>query len=52
MVYFNRTEGNPIGHMLRFLIFGEGDVPPVTHEFLRHSIDEGGYPVDSGRPNM
>jgi len=37
-VYFNWTEGNPIGHMFRFLIFGEGDVPPVTHEVLRHSI--------------
>jgi hypothetical protein len=24
--------------MFRFLIFGEGDVPPVTHEVLRHSI--------------
>ena len=39
-VYFNWTEGNPIGHMFRFLIFGEGDVPPVTHEVLRHSIAE------------
>jgi hypothetical protein len=37
-VYFNWTEGNPIGHMFRFLVFGEGDVPPVTHEVLRHSI--------------
>jgi len=33
-VYFNWTEGNPIGHMLRFLIFGEGDVTSVTYEVL------------------
>ena len=37
-VYFQWTEGNPIGHMFRFLVFGEGDVPPVTHEVLRHSV--------------
>ena len=37
-VYFKWTEGSPIGHMFRFLVFGEGDVPPVTHEVLRHSI--------------
>jgi hypothetical protein len=36
--YFKWTEGNPIGLMFRFLVFGEGDVPPVTHEVLRHSI--------------
>ena len=37
-IYFKWTEGNPIGQMFRFLVFGEGDVPPVTHEVLRHSI--------------
>ena len=37
-IYFKWTEGNPIGHMFRFLVFGEGDVPPITHEVLRHSI--------------
>jgi hypothetical protein len=37
-VYFKWTEGNPIAHMVRFLVLGEGDVPPVTHEVLRHSI--------------
>jgi hypothetical protein len=36
-VYFKWTEGNPIAHMVRFLVWGEGDVPPVTHEVLRHS---------------
>ena len=37
-IYFKWTEGNPIGQMFRFLAFGEGDVPPVTHEVLRHCI--------------
>ena len=34
-IYFKWTEGNPVGQMFRFLAFGEGDVPPVTHEVLR-----------------
>jgi len=37
-VYFKWTEGNPIAQIFRFLVFGEGDVPPVTHEVLRHSV--------------
>jgi len=37
-VYFKWTEGNPIGLTFRFLVFGEGDVPAVTHEVLRHNI--------------
>ncbi len=39
-IYFKWTEGNPIGQMFRFLAFGEGDVPPVTHEVLRHCITD------------
>jgi hypothetical protein len=37
-IYFKWTEGNPVGQMFHFLAFGEGDVPPVTHEVLRHCI--------------
>ena len=37
-IYFKWTEGNPVGQIFRFLAFGEGDVPPVTHEVLRHCI--------------
>jgi hypothetical protein len=37
-IYFKWTEGNPIRHIFRFLVLGEGDVPPVTHEVLRQSI--------------
>jgi hypothetical protein len=34
-VYFDWTEGSPAGHLLRFLIFGSGEVAPVTREVLR-----------------
>ncbi|MDQ0989614.1 amino acid transporter [Streptomyces sp. V3I7] len=36
-VYFNWTEGGPISHLIRFLIFGEGEVAPVTREVLRRA---------------
>jgi hypothetical protein len=34
-VYFDWTEGSPAAHLLRFLIFGSGEVAPVTREVLR-----------------
>jgi hypothetical protein len=34
-VFFDWTEGNPVAHLLRFLIFGSGEVAPVTREVLR-----------------
>jgi hypothetical protein len=33
--YFGWTEGNPVQYLLRFILFGEGDVPLVTREVLR-----------------
>ena len=36
-VYFNWTEGHPLMHVARFLIFGSGDIPPVTREILRRA---------------
>ncbi|HEV8045625.1 MAG TPA: amino acid transporter, partial [Rubrobacter sp.] len=33
--YFGWAEGNPIIYMFRYLLFGEGDTAPVTHEVLR-----------------
>ncbi|MFJ8948549.1 MULTISPECIES: amino acid transporter [unclassified Streptomyces] len=35
--YFNWTEGHPVGHLLRFLVFGDGEVAPVTREVLRRA---------------
>jgi hypothetical protein len=34
-IYFEWGEGNPIIYLLRFLLFGEGDIAPVTREILR-----------------
>jgi hypothetical protein len=36
-VYFEWTEGNPIQQLLRFLLFGSGEVAPVTREVLRRA---------------
>ncbi|MEV4073886.1 amino acid transporter [Nonomuraea fuscirosea] len=37
-VYFHwAVEGNPIGALLRYLVFGGGDVPPLTREVLRQA---------------
>ena len=33
--YFSWSETPPLTQVCRFLLFGEGDVPPVTHEVLR-----------------
>lgn len=35
--YFGWTEGNPLKYLGRFLLFGEGDIAPVTHEILRRA---------------
>ena len=36
-VYFGWTEGNPLKYLARFILFGEGDIAPVTHEILRQA---------------
>ena len=34
-VYFEWSEKGPAQNALRFLLAGEGDIPPLTHEVLR-----------------
>ncbi|MEV0238012.1 amino acid transporter [Nonomuraea sp. NPDC050786] len=36
-IYFHWAEGNPVVAMLRYLVFGGGDVPPLTREVLRQA---------------
>lgn len=36
-VYFEWTEGSPSANLLRFLLFGVGEVAPVTREVLRRA---------------
>ncbi|MET8246844.1 amino acid transporter [Streptomyces sp. NPDC005202] len=36
-VYFSWTEGGPVSHLIRFLVFGDGEVAPVTREVLRRA---------------
>nr|WP_211238257.1 APC family permease [Deinococcus pimensis] len=37
-VYFQWIEGSPVLAAARFLVLGEGDIAPLTHEILRRAV--------------
>jgi hypothetical protein len=38
--YFEWSEGNPVGHLMRYLILGRGDTPPVVREIIRQHEED------------
>jgi hypothetical protein len=46
-IYFDRAEGSPLVHFLRFILLGSGEVAPVTREVLRRA-----EPDRSRRPRV
>ncbi len=45
--YFSWSEGNPLLHVGRYLLFGQGDAAPMTREILREA-----EPDTSNRPGI
>ncbi len=39
-VYFGWSEGNPVAYLIRYILFGEGDTAPMTHEILRQAEED------------
>ena len=39
-IYFGWSEGNPLTYLLKYIVFGEGDTAPVTHEVLRQAEED------------
>ncbi|HYQ64954.1 amino acid transporter [Actinophytocola sp.] len=38
--HFEWSEGNPLGHLFRYLILGRGDTPPVVREIIRQHEED------------
>jgi hypothetical protein len=36
-LHFQWSEGNPLAHLVRFVLLGQGETPPVTREILRQA---------------
>lgn len=45
--YFEWSEGSPLAHLMRYLLLGQGDTPPVVREILRKA-----EPVPKLRPGI
>ena len=36
-LHFQWSEGNPLAHLVRFILLGQGETAPVTREILRQA---------------
>jgi hypothetical protein len=36
-IYFSWTEGNPVKHLAEYILFGQGEIAPITREVLRQA---------------
>ena len=45
--FFQWSEGNPVAHLMRYLILGKGDTAPVVREIIR-----GAEPDPKRRPTI